>query len=293
MRRAVCYKTLPAVPTVRRENRILAFWRLRADHALLAAIAVALVLWTAYSYPLLTVALVIASLVQSGACLWSCRTLLGSRTSWIFLATAMVLGWCAEQAGSTLGWFFGSYTYTDVLGPRLGAVPLVIPLMWFGLAYIGLLMASLVLWRQPVPPASGWKAGALAALLAAMIVTAFDLGADPYFVYVLKAWIMAKKDGDWFGETVKGFEGWMIVSFTILVVFQAIARPRLVAVADARSRLAALIPILVYAGMMVFQIAMTQPVALRIIAFFAMGIPCLIALMAWSQWSQMRAEAGA
>ena len=271
----------------------MALSRIKPDIVVTAALAVALVLWTARSYPLLSVALVMASLALAAACLWSSRILLGARTSWIFLAIAAVLGWLAEQAGSTLGWFFGSYHYTDVLGPRLGAVPMVIPLMWFGLAYIGFLMASLVLWRQPVPPASGWKAGALAALLASMIVTAFDLGADPYFVYVLKAWIMTEKDGGWFGETVKGFEGWMIVSFTIVAVFQAIARPLAVTGSGVAARRAALVPILVYAGMMVFQVAMTQPVALRIIAFYAMGIPCAIALMAWSQWARPLPEAAA
>ena len=254
--------------------------------ALLAAAAAALLLWTFLSYPLVTLALVIASLAQSGACLWSCRTLLGERTSWIFLAVAAVLGWLAEQAGSTMGWFFGDYTYTEVLGPRLGAVPIVIPLMWFGLAYIGFLMASLAVWRRPAPPDSGWKAGALAAFLAAMIVTAFDLGADPYFVYILKAWIMAEKDGDWFGETVKGFEGWMIVSFTIVAVFQAIAKPRMVAADGRIARRAALVPILLYGFMLVFQVLMTEPVALKIVALYAMGIPLLIALVAWRQWSQ-------
>ena len=252
------------------------------DAPLLAA-AIALVAWTAIFYLPLSVALVAASLAQSGACLWSCRILLGARTAWIFLATAAVLGWMAEEAGATLGWLFGSYTYTEVLGPKLGAVPMVIPLMWFGLSFIGYLMSSLVLWRGPVPPA-GWKSAGLAAFLAAMIVTAFDLGADPYFVYVLKAWIMTKKDGDWFGETVKGFEGWMIVSFVIVAVFQLLARPLAVVGTGVAARRAALVPILVYAGMMVFQVAMTQPVALRVIAFFAMGIPCVIALMAWSQW---------
>lgn len=257
---------------------------------LLAAVAVALVLWTAHSYSPLSAALVMASLALSGASLWSCRTLLGPRAARMFLATAVVLGWLAEQTGVTLGWFFGDYAYTDVLGPRVGAVPVLIPLMWFGLCYIGFLMACLVLWRHPVPPASGWKAGALAAFLSAMIVTAFDLGADPYFVYVLKAWIMVKKDGGWFGETVKGFEGWMIVSFAIVAAFQAIARPRLVAGADATARRAALVPIVVYAGMIVFQVLQTQPVALRVIAFFAMGIPALAASAAWSHWARQLPE---
>jgi uncharacterized membrane protein len=121
-------------------------------------------------------------------------------------------------------------------------------------------------------------------LLAAMIVTAFDLGADPYFVYVLKAWIMGKKDGAWFGETVRGFEGWMGVGFVIVALFQALARPRLAGVFDTKVRNAALLPILMYTGFIVFQVALTDPVALRVIAFFAMGIPALVAGIAWTQW---------
>lgn len=262
--------------------------------AIAIAFSVALVLRTFHSYSLASVALVVASLALSGASLWSCQALLGPRASRIFLATGVTLGWLAEQAGATLGWFFGDYTYTDVLGPRVGAVPVVIPLMWFGLCYMGFLIACLILWRQPVPAATGWKTGALAALLAAMVVTAFDLGADPYFVYVLKAWVMSKQDGGWFGETVKGFEGWMLVSFCIVAAFQAIARPRLVAMAeDAPARLAALVPILVYAGLIVFQVSLSQPVALRVIAFFAMGIPALAASVAWSQWSRRLGEARA
>jgi len=159
---------------------MLALWRIRApDAPLLTAVAVALVLWTFHSYSQLSVALVMASLMLSAASLWSCHALLGPRAARLFLATAVALGWLAEQAGVTLGWFFGDYTYTEVLGPRVGAVPIVIPLMWFGLCYIGFLMSCLALWCRPAP-AAGWKAGALVAFLAAMIVTAFDLGADPY-----------------------------------------------------------------------------------------------------------------
>lgn len=263
------------------------------EAAYLAAFATVLVVWTAHSYAPLSVALVAASLVLSAVSLWSCRVLLGPRPARIFLAVAVALGWMAEQAGATLGWFFGDYSYTGVLGPRLGAVPLVIPLMWFGLCYIGFLMACLVLWRQPVPAAGGWKAGALVALLAAMIVTAFDLGADPYFVYVLKAWIMDKKDGGWFGETIRGFEGWMVVSFAIVAAFQALARPRLAVPMTAAARRAALVPIGVYAGMIVFQVCLTQPLALRVVAFFAMGIPALIAWVAWSQWSKQLGQEAA
>ena len=260
--------------------------------AIPVAIGVAFALWTAHSYSTQSVILVVASLMLAGSSLWSCRVLLGGRAAWIFLACAVALGWFAEQMGSSLGWFFGKYSYTDVLGPRLGDVPIVIPLMWFGLCHIGFVMASMVLWRQPVPPAdSGWQAGALTAALAAMIVTAFDLGADPYFVYQLKAWIMEKKDGWWFGETVVGFAGWMLVGFTIVAAFQAIARPRLAAAATPAR--AAWAPIAVYAGFIVFQLSVSEPMELRVIALFAMGIPALVAATACRQWMGKLRESAA
>jgi uncharacterized membrane protein len=265
----------------------LAHWRIAAPDAAGAwGFALALLLWTGYAYPALTLVLVAASLALGGTSLWSCRVLLGPKAAWRFLALALALGWFAEQMGSSRGWFFGSYRYTEVLGPRLGDVPLVIPLMWFGLCHIGFVMASLLLGRQPVPRDAGWKALLLVALLAAMIVTAFDLGADPFFVYQLQAWVMEKKDGGWFGETLRGFEGWMIVSFAIVALFQATTRRWPDGVAPEHSALAALVPILVYAGFIAFQVLMVQPAALRVVALFAMGIPTLVALAAWSQWAR-------
>jgi len=271
----------------------LDFWRrLPPDLLVSAALALVLAAWTFHFYSLVSVALVAASLVLAATSFWSCSALFGKRCAWIFLVIAALLGWFAEEMGSTRGWFFGSYAYTDVLGPRIGSVPVVIPLMWFGLCHVCFVLASLLLWRRPAPATSGWKSIALASLMTAMVITAFDLGADPYFVYVLKAWIMAEKDGDWFGETVRGFEGWMLVSFVIVTLFQAIAKPKLASPLPANARNAALVPIGVYAALIVFQMCFTAPVALRVVAFFAMGIPALVAAVAWSQWiAQMRAEA--
>jgi uncharacterized membrane protein len=280
------------VASAAQEGFVLFFSRNKPpEAALLAALGAALLAGTWHFYPLTTVALVAASLAQSGASLWSCHVLFGARAARLFLAIGVVLGWCAEQAGATLGWLFGSYHYTEVLGPKLGAVPVVIPLMWFGLAHIGLVLGSLVLWRQPAPPGGEWRRLLLAAFMAALIVTAFDLGADPYFVYQLKAWIMTEKDGDWFGETIRGFEGWMTVSFVIVAAFLAVARPRLAAGEDAIARGAALVPIVLYGGMLLFQVAMVQPTALRVIAFYAMGIPTVIALFAWRHWTPRGAAA--
>ena len=244
-----------------------------------------LLIWTAWHYPGLTLALVVSCAVMFWVCAWSATRLLGYRRSRALMLLALGLGWFAEQMGSSHGWFFGRYTYTEVLGPRLGDVPMAIPLMWFALALIGYVMASLMLWRQPVHANPGFRSGLLTAWLAAMVITAFDLGADPYFVFVLKAWIMQKTDGGWFGETLQGFAGWMAVSLLIVGSFQALAAPRRSPPPADGLPLAVLVPILIYASGLVFQVLLGHPIEVRAIAFFAMGLPVVVAWAVWRQWS--------
>lgn len=252
---------------------------------LAAAGTLVLLAWTAWRWPTLTLLLVLACVLMFWVCAWSATRLLGAGGARVLMAVALPMGWFAEQMGSSRGWFFGRYTYTEVLGPRLGDVPLAIPLMWFSLAWIGYLIACLMLWRRPVHTHPTLRSGLLTAWLAAMVITAFDLGADPYFVFVLKAWVMQKTDGGWFGETLQGFAGWMVVALIIVGGFQALVQPRRSPPPLDGAALAVLAPLLLYAGGLVFQVFLGHPVEVRAIAFFAMGLPLLVAWAAWWQWS--------
>ncbi len=224
--------------------------------------------------------IMLASLAMFWSCFLSAERIYGLRATLVFIALGMIAGWFAEQMGSSRGWFFGRYIYTNVLGAQLGNVPLVIPLMWFSLCHVGLVLAQLILRHTPFVVPSSVASAAFTALIAAMIVTAFDLGADPYFVFVLKAWVMQKTDGAWFGETVQGFAGWMLIGFCILFAFLLYlrrARP-----APGRiPRWASLVALGIYAGFLVFQMALGHPVETRSIAVFAMGIPFLCAAYGW------------
>ena len=171
--------------------------------------------------------LIVGSLAMFACCWASAIHLLGARAALHFVLIAVSVGWFAEQMGSSYGWFFGHYTYTEVLGWRLGDVPMVIPLMWFALTYIAYVIANLMVWQTPTDGAAPLGQSIVQSFLAAMIVTAYDLGADPYMVFTLKAWIMHKTDGWWFGETLQGFVGWMAVSFVIIFLFRLTLRRRL------------------------------------------------------------------
>lgn len=273
----------PHAPATRSRNRY-------AEYLLLLPCLLAFVFFTARDFPLSTTALIVSSALMFVACLWAAQQLLGRRSAYMFAALACALGWFAEQMGSSRGWFFGKYAYTDVLGIRLGNVPLVIPIMWFALCFIGYVMACMLLWRRPVLARPSWGPMLLTSLLAAMIVTAFDLGADPYFVFVLKAWTMAKTDGGWFGETLQGFVGWMFIAFVIVLGFQSCCAPSATFQSATNARRAALMALLIYAGGMVFQMGWGHPVETRVIAFFAMGIPLLVATTAWWQWKLPKKE---
>ena len=268
----------------------------RLPFAAACLLAAFLVVLAARGWGETTALLVASSLLMFGCCWASAAHLLGGPAAWRLVAIATGTGWLAEQLGSSYGWFFGSYTYTPVLGPRLLDVPVVIPMMWFALTYIGYVVANLIVWQSPVDRPASVGHDALLALLGAMVVTCYDLGVDPYMVYVLKAWIMTEKDGWWFGETVQGFAGWMTVSFAILFAFRRLARVRTTP-EDAGAVLPTMrhvfVPLGVYAGLMVFQVLLGYPVEARTIALFAMGFPLLAATIGLLRWQGILARPAA
>ena len=237
-----------------------------------------------------TVALVVSSLIMFACCWANATHLFGAKAALKFVLLAVAMGWFAEQMGSSRGWFFGSYTYTDVLGWRLGDVPMIIPLMWFALCYTAYVIGYFAVWHLPAMASSSLGLALFMSIIAAMLVTAYDLGADPYMVFVLKAWIMTKTDGWWFGETLQGFVGWLTVSFVIVLCFHW-SMGKVLLDPDGRfSKGQALLPFGIYGGSMVFQMIEGHPVETRTIAFFAMGIPLLIGLAGWWRWNPRAGE---
>ena len=227
----------------------------------------------------------IASSILIFAMAWASAVhLLGPRASSIFIGIAVLIGWFAEEMGARRGWFFGSYDYTDVLGPRLGEVPIVIPLMWFALVYIGYVIANLIVWKRPVDRSTSLADMVWLSLLTAFIVTAYDLAADPYMVFVAKAWIMEKQTGWWFGETIQGFVGWTVIAFAITLAFRLAVRRVPPTPVTKFTKRHSLFPVLAYLSFIIFFLLEGYPPETRSIAFYAMGIPVLAALAGWSQW---------
>ncbi|MFI5421371.1 MAG: carotenoid biosynthesis protein, partial [Nitrososphaerales archaeon] len=66
---------------------------------------------------------------------------LGFRNALIFLLITSTIGFLAEVLGTNSGFPFGKYYYTDFLGEKAFGVPVVVPLVWFVIAYIAFSIA--------------------------------------------------------------------------------------------------------------------------------------------------------
>jgi uncharacterized membrane protein len=159
-----------------------------------------------------SVVLLCAAAVTHAALAW------GPRAAATLLVTASGLGLLAEGVGVATGVPFGEYTYAGTLGPKVGGVPLLVPLAWTMLAYPCLLLGRRL---------SGNHGTAGVATVGGLALASWDLFLDPQMV----------ADGHWTwlfpdpalpgvsGVPLTNYGGWMLVApWMIAVLHQALPR---------------------------------------------------------------------
>lgn len=134
--------------------------------------------------------------------------------SWIpALVVVYLLSFTSEHVGTGYGIPFGGYSYTELLGPRLGPrVPIVIPLSWFLMALPSYLLASVTF------PAPGRRLARI--LFASLLLMTWDLALDPAMSYLTPYWRW-EDTGPYYGMPWLNLLGWYI---TGLVIITAIDR---------------------------------------------------------------------
>ncbi|MBV8815965.1 MAG: carotenoid biosynthesis protein [Verrucomicrobia bacterium] len=201
--------------------------------------------------------------------------------SLMFLTTAFVT-WSFEQVGVATGAIYGHYHYSDMLGPKLGAIPILIPLAWFMMIYPSYLVTNLVFDGRMFPESTDVRQILIRALLAAMVMTAWDAVIDPAMSHA-GFWVW-EHGGSYFGVPRHNFAGWLATTFVVYLVFGFLHR-WLKPFVNQRRDCFGLLPILAYAAVALVQVANQNVTPTSIVALFAMGFPVLLALARWSQIS--------
>jgi uncharacterized membrane protein len=104
----------------------------------------------------------------------------------VFLLITVVISFAAEAIGVATGWVFGSYYYTDALGPKILGVPSLIQVGYVAVGYAGPMIARVRLGATRV---SGRVSILAVALIGAFIMVSWDVAMDPFQSTIGGDWI--------------------------------------------------------------------------------------------------------
>jgi len=178
---------------------LIAFW-------VLAMISLPIMKWT-LGADIIPTAVTFALLIQFSAVVVIMATGIGVRQTAVAFVLVAVATWGLEFIGSSTGFPFGAYNYTDVLQPQLGHVPLLIPVAWFMMLPSSWAIAQLLTPKH--------RLAAYIAVSAASI-TAWDLFLDPQMV-AWNFWIWDDPVG-YFGIPWVNYAGWFFTGIVVTLL---------------------------------------------------------------------------
>ena len=201
-----------------------------------------------------------------------CAAIEGPWRTGIFFVLAAVVSYVMEEIGVQTGVIYGAYHYSDLLGVKIGHVPMLIPLAWFMMIYPSWSVANAAVTGIDVKSFAGITA---LAAVAAVVMTGWDAVMDPGMA-AAGNWVW-ENGGVYFGVPRHNYVGWLLTTFPVYWIFAALGRRR--AQLRSASPIFRALPVIVYAFFAVRYMAANQIAALQLVALFSMGTPALIALI--------------
>lgn len=135
----------------------------------------------------------------------------------VFLVLCLGISNVMENVGVLTGFPFGRYYYTDVLGPKLFLVPLLIGPAYFGTGYLSWVLATVLLDADRRRDALATVA---VPVVATFIMVGWDLCLDPGSSTIARIWVW-QDGGPYFGVPFVNYLGWAL---TVFLFFMAFAR---------------------------------------------------------------------
>jgi len=138
----------------------------------------------------------------------------GARGILLFMALCLALGSLFESLSLRTGFPFGHYRFTEVMGPKVMQLPVLLSLAYAGVGYAAWVVATLLVGAR-----ADTRAGLLLVpSMAAVVMTAWDLAMDPVWAYVDRAWVWFD-GGGWFGVPFSNYGGWLLTTWVFYQVF--------------------------------------------------------------------------
>jgi putative membrane protein len=229
------------------------------------------------SFPLLVDGLIANAFILVLFSLFHSIYYLGWRHSIAFFILSAIVSWLCEEIGVITGCIYGSYHYTDMLGMKLGHVPVLIPLAWFMMIYPSYIIANLIAGDESIKKKSSFFRIVWLSLLSAVVMTAFGLVIDPALSNPkVAAWVW-EQDGIYFGIPLQNYAGWLLTTFTIYFFFRLLVYKSPLKPMGKITKGITVMPLVAYGAIIILNFLENGVHLLQVIGFVAMGIPLVIA----------------
>jgi uncharacterized membrane protein len=118
---------------------------------------------------------------------------------------------------------FGYYRFTDLMGPKLFDLPILLALAYVGMGYLSWVLAVVILDCQN-EPLSGRKI-VLLPLAASFVMTAWDFSMEAVWADIDHAWVW-RDGGPYYGVPASNFFGWFLTVYIFYQLFALYLRNR-------------------------------------------------------------------
>ena len=140
----------------------------------------------------------------------------------VFTAFCLGVAGLTESLSLRIGFPFGPHYFTEVMGPKISGLPVLLVLAYLGLAYCSWLLSLLIVgYRKPI---MGLRT-VIVPLLASSVMLAWDLSMEADWSTVDKAWIW-RNGGPYFGVPLTNFMGWYLTAFLFFLGFAFYCRSK-------------------------------------------------------------------
>ena len=137
------------------------------------------------------------------------------------VSLCVIVGSFFESLSLRTGFPFGHYYFTDVMGPQLFHLPVLLVLAYIGMGYASWVVGLAILGNDG-RPLSG-RHIVILPLISSFIMVAWDLACDPVWANVARAWVW-KNGGPFFGVPISNFLGWYLTTYLIYQLFSLYVR---------------------------------------------------------------------
>jgi putative membrane protein len=179
----------------------------------------------------------------------------GTRGIVVFMALCLLIGSALESLSLRIGFPFGHYYFTGVMGPKLFQLPVLLSLAYVGVGYLAWVVASLIVGA----PQSSRLGTFIVPCVAAVAMCSWDLAMDPVWANIDRAWVWLD-GGGYFGVPYSNFFGWLLTAWIFYQAFALWLRRQPLSRSDSSwNRLAVLMFGIVAAGNLLLAVPSAVP----------------------------------